>query len=505
MLKLEARWISCDKTTIGPNSNGQLQVLLDTDSPIIVGTNGLTIGPLSIANSMLAGGITDDRLASKYLYADGSRTATGPLSMGGNKIINLAAPDSATDAATKAYVDSRIAGLTWRQPVLDSIQYVITTAGTAPTGTPANDGEKCINTADNLLYVWDATNATWNSAPLSAGDRYLFNVDGSDTSGSSGTYTHNNNIYQSDGTSVTAIAPVEQWALFRESDDSGWTYDGTSQEWIKFTGLGEITCGDGLYKVGNTINVGAGDGISVAADTVSVNVDALCGAGIVDDGSNNFTLDPNIAGAALSIDTTTKILSVVVNDGLTIDTTLDAIKVVVADIAGFGLEDDGSNNLQIASTAAGNGLIGGSGAPLAVGQGNGIAVGTDTVGLGILSANWVASDGVNFYNIKGIADPIDAQDVATKAYVDAGINGINDRQVVQYTLTSTDITNKYVVLPSTPSDPTSVVLIIRGAPGMAYGLDYQMDASYPDHLTWDTLGLDGILVAGDVLTVIYST
>ena len=48
-----------------------------------------------------------------------------------------------------------------------------------------------------------------------------------------------------------------------------------------------------------------------------------------------------------------------------------------ADFAGTGLEDDGSDNMRIASTAAGNGLTGGSGSALAVVAGDGIDVSTD--------------------------------------------------------------------------------------------------------------------------------
>lgn len=502
MMKMGCRWIATDNASIGPvNTKDELGVILDSSGPIIIGANGLTIKPAGITNSMLAGFITDDKLASKYLYADGSRTATGPLSMGGYKIINVGAPESATDVATKSYVDGRITGLTWKPPVLDSINYIIANSGVAPTGTPTNDGEKCLNTADNILYVWDAANATWNSSTLSNGDRYLFNLDGSDTSGNSGTYTHDNNIYQSDGSTISQIAPVDGWALFRESDGSGFTYLTNENEWVKFTGLGEVICGNGLYKVGNTINVGNGHGIYTDADTVNVDVSSLCGNGIVDDGSGAFTLDTTIAGDGLSIDFLTKVLSVNVSDGLTIVT--DNIQVAVADFAGFGLEDDGSNNLQVSSVMAGNGLTGGSGAPFSIGPGNGISVLADNIQLGPLSGAWVATDGVNLYPIQGVADPTNPQDVATKAYVDSNVSAINNRQVIQYTLTATDITNKYVILPNVPANPAAVVLVVRGAPGLAYGLDYQIDASYPDHLTWASLGLDGLLVAGDVLTVIY--
>ncbi len=65
-------------------------------------------------------------------------------------------------------------------------------------------------------------------------------------------------------------------------------WDGTS--WSEFGGLSGVTAGAGLTKTGNTLDVGAGDGIAVNVDDVAVNVSALVGVGIQDDGSNNFRL-----------------------------------------------------------------------------------------------------------------------------------------------------------------------------------------------------------------------
>jgi len=74
-------------------------------------------------------------------------------------------------------------------------------------------------------------------------------------------------------------------------------------------------------------------------------------------------------------------LAVGAGDG--IDISADAIAVDVGDLAGAGLENDGSNNLRIASSAAGAGLTGGSGAALAVGAGDGIDVAADSVSVDI--------------------------------------------------------------------------------------------------------------------------
>ena len=56
-----------------------------------------------------------------------------------------------------------------------------------------------------------------------------------------------------------------------------------------------------------------------------------------------------------------------------------AFAVDVSDFAGAGLEDDGSENLRIAASAAGSGLTGGAGSALAVGAGDGITVNANDV------------------------------------------------------------------------------------------------------------------------------
>ncbi len=50
----------------------------------------------------------------QYLLVDGTRSMTGNLDIGNNKIINLANPTVATDGATKSYVDTQI-GAAWRE------------------------------------------------------------------------------------------------------------------------------------------------------------------------------------------------------------------------------------------------------------------------------------------------------------------------------------------------------------------------------------------------------
>ena len=177
--------------------------------------------------------------------------------------------------------------------------------------------------------------------------------------------------------------------------DSGWvvttngdiTIGTTDIDFAQFSGAGQITAGVGLTKDGNEIHVGSGatgnisgisrtaddigvatgSGLEVSSDLVriassaagdgltggsgsalAVQVSDLAGTGLEDDGSNNLRIASAAAG-----------------DGLQGGSGV-ALAVDVSDFAGTGLEDDGSENLRIASSAAGNGLTGGSGSALAV-------------------------------------------------------------------------------------------------------------------------------------------
>lgn len=68
------------------------------------------------------------------------------------------------------------------------------------------------------------------------------------------------------------------------------------------------------------------------------------------------------------------------------------------------------------------------------------------------------------------------------------------------TLTSTDITNKYVTLSRTPVTPTEVSMTTDTP--QDYDTDYYVEGKT---LKWDGKLLDGFLEAGDEMQVIYST
>jgi hypothetical protein len=199
----------------------------------------------------------------------------------------------------------------------------------------------------------------------------------------------------------------------------------------------------------------------------------------------------------------------------------------------------GTNNLTWAQNAgasltAGNGLVL-NGNAMDVNPGQGIELSGDVVKVKLdgsslgLSANGlcVASGGVTFGMIASAAIGTSGTTIAAGDHDHGaagaaasqywGTNGSNvlgwyalpaqttgGRLIQKFTLSATNITNKYVTLSGAPSTAAEVILLIKGAGNQFYGDDYAMDGGTPARLSWDSLALDGVLAEGDKLTVIYN-
>lgn len=73
------------------------------------------------------------------------------------------------------------------------------------------------------------------------------------------------------------------------------------------------------------------------------------------------------------------------------------------------------------------------------------------------------------------------------------------------TLVAGDITNKYIVLSEAPADKPQTQLTVIGGPEQEYSVDFEVTTDNADRrLSWNGLGLDGILIAGDRIIVNYN-
>lgn len=74
----------------------------------------------------------------------------------------------------------------------------------------------------------------------------------------------------------------------------------------------------------------------------------------------------------------------------------------------------------------------------------------------------------------------------------------NPYYVNEFTLSPTDITNKFVTLSQAPDTAADTILTVIGGPMQSYGTDFTVSGS---QLSWSGLFLDGVLVSGDILVI----
>lgn len=222
--------------------------------------NGETqIRPASITSDRLKSGtVADDRLATSYVKADGSRAFTGAQSMGSNKLTNVADPTTAQDAATKSYVDGLVQGFDWKQ----SVRAASTTAGTLSTsfangsvvdGVTLATGDRVLvknqaNGAENGIYTVNAT-----GAPTRASDADV-----------SADVTAGLTVFISEGASQGNSA----WSL---TTDDTIALGTTALTFTQVAGGSLYSAGSGLSLSGSAFNVGAADtSLTVNADDIQV-------------------------------------------------------------------------------------------------------------------------------------------------------------------------------------------------------------------------------------------
>ena len=79
-------------------------------------------------------------------------------------------------------------------------------------------------------------------------------------------------------------------------------------------------------------------------------------------------------------------------------------------------------------------------------------------------------------------------------------NNKHSIQINKFTLSPTDISNKFVTLSQSPQTASLTCLEVIGGPEQEYGTDFTVSGST---LSWSGLFLDGVLSSGDLLIVIY--
>lgn len=182
---------------------------------------------------------TDAATASTLVLRD----ANGDASF--NLITLTGVPTDPNHVIRKADLDAAVAGLDFQPDVID----VQVDASLDPGASPTTGARYIITNAANLHA---------NFGTISG--------------------LQDNDIVEYDGSQWVVAYDVsvqgEGALAWVQAQDKFYKYDGVV--WTEFGGLAGVTAGDGLYKSGNTMNIGAADtSIALEPDAIRVNVDGL--------------------------------------------------------------------------------------------------------------------------------------------------------------------------------------------------------------------------------------
>ena len=240
---------------------------------------GAKIASATITGANIAAAtVTDANLVIPYLKADGTRSLAGSMSAGGFSITSLASPVNPGDASTKGYVDTLVQGITWK----GSVRLATTTAlpanvyangasgvGATLTGSvsgafpaidsvAANVGDRVLvkneaAPADNGIYTLTSSGSSTSVYVLTRATDY--NTAADDVAGTA--------MFITEGTVSANMG-------YTQITTGAITVGTTALLFSLFTGLGQVSAGNGITKTGNTISVYNGNGLTFSGSALTL-------------------------------------------------------------------------------------------------------------------------------------------------------------------------------------------------------------------------------------------
>ena len=244
-----------DGITIGSDDTSLGDTITDLNGLTSVDVDNITIDGNEISSTNSNGNIS--------LNPNG----TGTVDFNSSRLTGLADPTNAQDAATKAYVDARAAGLDPKESV------------------------RVASTADVDITSELTNGDTLDGVTLATNDRVLLRAQSDDTE--NGVYVVVASGGASRATDFDQPAEVTSGVFFFVEEgntyaDAGFvlTSDGGQQTvgtdsltFVQFSGAGQIVAGNGLAKSGNTLSVNVANGIEISGDNVQLE-SAVAGDGL---------------------------------------------------------------------------------------------------------------------------------------------------------------------------------------------------------------------------------
>ncbi len=317
---------------------------------------------------------------------------------------SFADPSSATDAATKQYVDALISGLRWKEPVraATTANVNLTTdvdAGSVLDGVNLAQNDRILlknqtDASENGIYVVPATSGTATRS-LDADSTAELNAA---------------TVKVLEG-SVNADKTFTQTAddVVVDTDDQTWVESGGGQTYT--------ADGQGIELSGSQFQLELnGSTLSKSASGLKVN-DSYAGNGLT------------VAGDALSVNTGT---------------------------ASASLLEISSDTVRVAADAAGAGLTGGGGSALAVGAGAGITVNTNDVAIdtSVVARKFNANIGDGSTTAIAVNHQLGTKDVVVQ------LRQNSDDAHVYADVVSTDTNNVTVTFATAPASNSIRVTVI---------------------------------------------
>mgnify|MGYP003337236363 CR=1 FL=1 len=105
----------------------------------------------------------------------------------------------------------------------------------------------------------------------------------------------------------------------------------------------------------------------------------------------------------------------------------------------------------------------------------------------------------------GLVLEVSATDGKIHMYVHttAAVGGADGYNTLNTTLTGTDVSNGFILLPTSPSIPSATVVSIRGGVTQVYGEDYTVSGNTLTFISTSAGDLGNLISSGDILTILY--